>query len=44
MLEKQQKNKKGKKVHAVFYQVGFILILHGEYNGNLKKNAWGVEI
>jgi hypothetical protein len=27
MLEKQQKNKKGKKVHAVFYQVGFILIL-----------------
>jgi hypothetical protein len=24
MLEKQQKNKKGKKVHAVFYQVGFI--------------------
>jgi hypothetical protein len=34
MLEKQQKNKKGKKVHAVFYQVGFILILYGEYNGN----------
>jgi hypothetical protein len=31
MLEKQQKNK---KVHAVFYQVGFILILYGEYNGN----------
>jgi hypothetical protein len=27
-------NKKGKKVHAVFYQVGFILILYGEYNGN----------
>jgi hypothetical protein len=27
MLEKQQKkNKKEKKVHAVFYQVGFILI------------------
>jgi hypothetical protein len=26
MLEKQQKNKKGKKVHAVFSQVGFILI------------------
>jgi hypothetical protein len=25
MLEKQQKNEKGKKVHAVFYQVGFIL-------------------
>jgi hypothetical protein len=25
MLEKQQKNKKEKKVHAVFYQVGFIL-------------------
>ena len=23
MLEKQQKNKKGKKVHAVFNQVGF---------------------
>jgi hypothetical protein len=23
MLEKQQKNKKGKKVQAVFYQVGF---------------------
>jgi hypothetical protein len=34
MLEKQQKNKKEKKVHAVFYQVGFILILYGEYNGN----------
>jgi flagellar basal body-associated protein FliL len=34
MLEEQQKNKKGKKVHAVFYQVGFILILYGEYNGN----------
>jgi hypothetical protein len=34
MLEKQQKNKKGKKVHAVFNQVGFILILYGEYNGN----------
>jgi hypothetical protein len=33
MLEKQQKNKKGKKVPAVFYQVGFILILYGEYNG-----------
>jgi hypothetical protein len=32
MLEKQQK--KNKKVHAVFYQVGFILILYGEYNGN----------
>jgi hypothetical protein len=30
MLEKQ-KNKKGKKVHAVFYQVGVILILYGEY-------------
>jgi hypothetical protein len=27
-------NKIGKKVHAVFYQVGFILILYGEYNGN----------
>jgi hypothetical protein len=26
MLEKQQKTKKGKKVHAVFNQVGFILI------------------
>ena len=37
MLEKEQKNKEGKKVHAVFYQVGFILILYGEYNGNLKK-------
>jgi hypothetical protein len=37
MLEKKQKNKKGKKVHAVFYQVGFILILYGEYKGNLKK-------
>jgi hypothetical protein len=35
MLEKQQKkNKKGKKVHAVFNQVGFILILYEEYNGN----------
>jgi hypothetical protein len=29
-----KKNKKGKKVHAVFHQVGFILILYGEYNGN----------
>ena len=37
MLEKQQKNKKGKKVHAVFYQVGCIVILYGEYNGNNKK-------
>ena len=37
MPEKQQKNKKGKKVHADFYQVGFILILYGEYKGNLKK-------
>ena len=37
MLEKQQKNKKGKKVQAVFYQVGFILILYGESKGNLKK-------
>jgi hypothetical protein len=35
MLEKQQKKqKKRKKVHAVFYQVGFILILYGENNGN----------
>jgi hypothetical protein len=35
MLEKQQKNKKEKKVHAVFfYQVGFILILYGENSGN----------
>ena len=34
MLEKQQTKKKGKKGHAVFYQVGFILILYGEYNGN----------
>jgi hypothetical protein len=33
MLEKQQKNKKVKKVHAVFNQVGFILILYGDYNG-----------
>jgi hypothetical protein len=40
--EKQQKNKKGKKVHAVFYQVGFILILYGEYNSNLKKNTYQV--
>jgi hypothetical protein len=33
MLDKQQKNKKGKKVHAVFYQVGFILdiwLWHGD--------------
>jgi hypothetical protein len=30
MLEKQQKNEKEKKVHAVFYQVGFMLILYGE--------------
>jgi hypothetical protein len=37
MLEKQQKSKKGKKVHAVFNQVGFILILYGEYNGIIKK-------
>jgi hypothetical protein len=34
MLEKQLKHKKGKKVHAVFNQVGFMLILYGEYNGN----------
>ena len=34
MLEKQQKKKKEKKVHSVFYQVGFILILYGENNGN----------
>ena len=34
MLEKQQKKKKEKKVHAVLYQVGFILILYGENNGN----------
>jgi hypothetical protein len=27
-------NKKEKKVHAVFYQVGFILILYGENNDN----------
>jgi hypothetical protein len=33
MLEKQ-KNKKQKKVHAILYQVGFILILYGENNGN----------
>jgi hypothetical protein len=31
-----KKNKKGKKVHAVFYQVGFILILYGEYNYNIR--------
>jgi hypothetical protein len=29
--------KKEKRVHAVFYQVGFILILYEENNGNLKK-------
>ena len=35
MLEKQQKKqKRKKKVHAIFYQVGFMLILYGEYNGN----------
>jgi hypothetical protein len=34
MPEKQQKKQKRKKVHAVFNQVGFILILYGEYNGN----------
>jgi hypothetical protein len=34
MLEKQQKKKKEKKVHAVFYQVVFILTLYGENNGN----------
>ena len=33
-LKSNKKNKKGKKVHAVFNQVGFILILYGEYNGN----------
>jgi hypothetical protein len=27
MLKKQQKKKKEKKVHADFYQVGFILLL-----------------
>jgi hypothetical protein len=27
MIEKQQKNKKGKKVHTVFNQVGFILLV-----------------
>jgi hypothetical protein len=38
MLEKQQKRKKGKKgACSFFYQVGFILILYGENNGNLKK-------
>jgi hypothetical protein len=26
MLEKQQKNKKGKKVHAVFNQVNFLSV------------------
>ena len=25
-----------------FYQVGFILILYGEYNGNLKNNTYQV--
>jgi hypothetical protein len=34
MLEKQQKKKKEKKVEAVFYQVGCILISYGENNGN----------
>ena len=33
-LKSNKKNKKEKKVHAVFYQVGFILILFGEDNGN----------
>jgi hypothetical protein len=37
MLENQQKNKKEKKVHAVFYQVGFILILYWENNRNYNK-------
>jgi hypothetical protein len=37
MLKKQQKKKKEKKVHADFYQVGFILILYGENNGNEKR-------
>ena len=36
MLEKQQKRKKD--CMQFFYQVGFILILYGENNGNLKKN------
>jgi hypothetical protein len=36
MFEKQQKNKIEKKVHAVFYQVGFILevICKWRYNDN----------
>ena len=36
MLEKQQKRKK--ECMQFFYQLGFILILYGENNGNLKKN------
>jgi hypothetical protein len=35
MLEKQQK--RNKECMQFFYQVGFILILYGENNGNLKK-------
>jgi hypothetical protein len=31
-------------VHAVFYQVGFILILHGEYNGNFILKNMGAAI
>ena len=27
-------------MHAVFYQVVFILILYGENNGNLKKKKY----
>jgi hypothetical protein len=42
MLEKQQKNKKGKKVHALFNQVGFILIVYGEYNVIKKQNTYQV--
>ena len=37
MLEKQQKKKKEKKVHAVFYQVGFILIFMGKITVIKKK-------
>jgi hypothetical protein len=33
-LKSNKKKQKGRKVHAVFYQVRFILILYGEYNGN----------
>jgi hypothetical protein len=39
MFEKQQNKQKRKKVHAVFYQVGFILICMGKITV-IKKNKY----